>query len=146
MSFCIAKIGNKRLKVQHKQIRPSDQQHRDQSQGFYGGVGGPGGDGGFQRSHYASQLPPSGPMAAQSMGPSSPWLGPPPPAVSSGAEDGGAGGQAGIHPNGVPKNPAGHDGVSDPTSGVVGGADAGLSPLASLEPLRNALPDVPGND
>lgn len=139
-------IGNKRLKVQHKQIRPTDQQHRDNSQGFYGGVGGGPGDGNFQRSAYASHLPPSGPMAAQSMGPSSPWLAPPQPSVPAGGEDTGAGGQPGINHNNAPPNPAVHDGVSDPTSGVVVAADAGLSPLASLEPLRNALPDVPGTE
>lgn len=126
--------------MQHKQIRPTDQQHRDNSQGYYGGVGG--GDGNFQRSAYASHLPPSGPMAAQSMGPSSPWLAPPQQAVPQGGEDATA---AINHNNGHPSGP-GHDGVSDPSPGVVGSADTGLSPLASLEPLRNALPEVPGNE
>lgn len=134
--------------MQHKQIRPSDQQHRDNSQGFYGGVGGggAGGDGNFQRSAYPSHLPPSGAMAAQSMGPSSPWLAPPQQAGPPGGEDTGGDRQPGMTPNNGASNPAGHDGVPDTTSGVVGSADGGLSPLASLEPLRNALPDVPGND
>lgn len=136
-------IGNKRLKVQHKQIRPSDQQHRDNSQGFYG-VGG-GGDGGFQRSTYASHLPPSGPMAAQSMGPSSPWLTPPQQQGQPVADDVAASGQPVLNPSGGPPNPPVHDGVSDHTTGVVG-TDGGLSPLASLEPLRNALPDVAGSE
>lgn len=126
-------IGNKRLKVQHKQIRPSDQQHRDTAQGYFGV-----GDGTFQRSPYASHLPPSGPMAAQSMGPSSPWLAPPQASVQAGGEDGG--GSAVMNHTGA-QNPTGHDGVSDP-----GVSDAGLSPLASLGPLGDALPDVAGKD
>lgn len=139
-------IGNKRLKVQHKQIRPSDQQQRDNSQGFYGGVGG--GEGNFQRPAYSSHLPPSGPMAAQSMGPSSPWLAP--PATAPVGEDAGDG-QPGMNPGIDPPNPTGVVEVvpGDPSSsGVVGAAAgaSGLSPLASLEPLRNALPDVPGTE
>lgn len=120
--------------MQHKQIRPSDN-HRDNSQGFY--VGGPD-DGGFQRPPYGSHLPPSGAMAAQNMG-SSPWLAQPPqPAVPIG-EEAMAGGQPGMGStdNGAP-NPPGVD--SDPSANVP------LSPLANLEPLLSALPDVAGSE
>jgi hypothetical protein len=127
-------IGNKRLKVQHKQIRPSDNL-RDNSPGFYD-VGA--GDGGFQRPPYGSHLPPSGAMAAQNMG-SSPWLSQPPqPGVPIG-EEAGAGGQPGMGSteNGA-TNPPGVD--SDPS------ANGPLSPLANLEPLLSALPDVAGSE
>jgi hypothetical protein len=53
-------VGNKRLKVQHKQIRPKDLHNdRDEDDGGFGGqpVGGT-----FPQFH-PSSLPPSGPMA-----------------------------------------------------------------------------------
>jgi len=130
------KIGNKRLKVQHKQIRPSDQNHRD-PQDFYGATG----QGNFPRSAYSHHLPPSGALAAQNMGPSSPWLAQNVP----GADDGG--GQPGMNQDNNPANGPG-DGVTDPSTGVVLGSPDGsaLSPLANLDPLRNALPDVSGNE
>lgn len=130
------------MKVQHKQIRPQDQQHRDNPQGFYGGGGGmgSGGDGNFQRSGYPSHLPPSGPMAAAQ----SPWHNHP--------QQNPGGGDVGGDPNRPPEMnadnanpPSSADGAPD--SGVVMPDNtAGLSPLGSLEPLRNALPEVPGND
>jgi hypothetical protein len=131
----VSQIGNKRLKVQHKQIRPSDN-HRDNSPGFYGGGAV---DGSFQRPPYGSHLPPSGAMAAQNMG-SSPWLAQPPlPAVPIG-EEGGASGQPGMcnTDNGAPNPPGVVD--SDPSP------NGPLSPLANLEPLRSALPDVAGSE
>merc|ERR1712151_1152621 len=54
-------IGNKRLKVQHKQIRPSDQQNRDNSQAGYS-MSSAGTDSTYQRTSYSSHLPPSGAM------------------------------------------------------------------------------------
>lgn len=54
-----------------------------------------------------------------------------------------------MNPDDIASNTPGVDGVPDPSSGVViGNPDGGsaLSPLSSLEPLRNALPDVAGNE
>lgn len=138
-------IGNKRLKVQHKQIqsRPSDNQ-RDNEQGFYVGVGGV--EGNFQHGGYGSHLPPSGAgaMAAHNMGPSSPWLDAP--------QGGGVVGDDGIQPSLNPgmnaTNGPGLDGATDPSAGVggIGNPEGALSPLANLDPLLNALPDVPGTE
>ena len=81
-------------------------------------------------------------MAAQNMGqnmgpPASPWLTQPPqPTVPTGDEAGG--GQPVLNPDTGASNPPGVDG-SDPSAGP-------LSPLASLDTIRNALPDVPGNE
>lgn len=65
-SSSFPQIGNKRLKVQHKQIRPSDQ-HQDRSYGqSYDGTGGSYGRG------QMNSFPPSGPMG----GPPAGWFGP----------------------------------------------------------------------
>ena len=125
--------------MQHKQIRPNDPQHQDDSQGFYGGVGG-GGGGNFQRGGYGSHLPPSGAMAAHNMGSSSPWL-----AAPQGG-DGAGGGQPGINPDNNASTTPGLDGAADSSGVGMGTSDGALSPLANLDPLLNALPDVPGNE
>ena len=76
---------------------------------------------------YASRLPPSGPTAPQNLPANSPWNQPPPePTADVTGVDGADGAVA---------NP--------PSSGGAPDAAAGVG-LASLEPLRNALPDVPG--
>lgn len=75
-------------------------------------------------------------MAAHNMmNPSSPWLSAPQGGVSGG-DDGAGGGQPGINP----------DGIASSTPGLDGAAEGALSPLASLEPLRDALPDVSGSE
>jgi len=118
--------------VQHKQIRPSDQEPPNHGPNFFVGVGGQQGNFYQQRGGHGAQLPPSGPMAA--MGPGSPW--------AQGAipgDDGAQGGTSDI--NTTDNNP------EDSSANVgLGSPDGALSPLASLEPLRNALPDVAGND
>jgi len=161
-------IGNKRLKVQHKQIRPSDQQSRDNTQGVYT-MNAAGANSAHQRSPYGSHLPPSGAMAAaQSLPATSPWYesgrgtGLQSSAVaemtaktqdSQELERNAAVGV--VDNNNVTGNALATDnnGISGPTlnntSPSTGNilttteGSSGLSPLtASLEPLRNALPDV----
>jgi len=159
-------IGNKRLKVQHKQIRPSDQHHDRNSsqnqhhQGGYdshsgGGMGGGqygmhtgSGHGGGQMS---SSLPPSGPMAASTHN-------------SSGIiHNDGSNNWYNRHGAGAASETAGDKGVitdqqqtsegsgagiqhsSEPVGNSAAVADTSTSvdgPLAGLEPLRNALPEV----
>ena len=148
------KIGNKRLKVQHKQIRPSDQHHErsHHSSTTHGGFDMNTGFGGV------SSLPPSGPMAAMS---NSSWYG------NSRASMGGhhvpGGGslpEAGDGAAGQPQEPqqqvsseedaavtrsnlnSGPEGAgtSEPSKSPI------ASPLSSLEPLRQALPDVGNGD
>lgn len=53
-------IGNKRLKVQHKQIRPKDMQDRE---GAYGYTGSHGDATSHSRPQFSSPLPPAGPMS-----------------------------------------------------------------------------------
>mmetsp|Transcript_118266 Transcript_118266/g.331235 ORF Transcript_118266/g.331235 Transcript_118266/m.331235 type:complete len:601 (-) Transcript_118266:84-1886(-) len=119
-------VGNKRLKVQHKQIRSSDQ-HNDRNDsyshhsGFDDQMGGGQGRG--------QMLPPSGAMmpGANNIG----WF----------VQQGGA------MPDPIGVNEEAHDGNSGAPEGnstnaaVVSGSD----PLSGLEPLRQALPDV-GSD
>lgn len=123
--------------MQHKQIRPSDQhqEQRDNAQGFYGVGGGAGADANF-RGGYGSHLPPSGAMAAHNMmNPASPWLSAP-QGGAPGGDDGTGGGQPVMNP----------DAIASSTPGLDVAAEGALSPLASLEPLRDALPDVSGNE
>lgn len=160
-------IGNKRLKVQHKQIRPSDQQNRDNAQGGYS-MNAPGADNSYQRS-YASHLPPSGAMAAQGLHPTSPWYesrrGPAsqPSTVAEVAAQTSQEHQeldrnvAAVDSNNAASNSPATDNAAlagptnnntSPSPGVIlktTEGSSGLSPLASLEPLRNALPDVSSN-
>ena len=75
-------------------------------------------------------------MAAHNMmNASSPWLATPQGGVPGG-EDVAGGGQPVINP----------DGIASSTPGLDGAAEGALSPLASLEPLRDALPDVSGKE
>lgn len=112
-------IGNKRLKVQHKQIRPKDiQQERDHMHGY-----GMPSDGGYDRPQHGSSLPPSGPGAPSG------WLG------------------AASHGNDMPGSvPESHDGKADEgteqTSTSTSGENQGISPLTSLGTLQEALPEV----
>lgn len=115
-------IGNKRLKVQHKQIRPKDVQHdRDHMHGY-----GMPADGYNDRPQHGTSLPPSGPGAANS------WLS----ASPHGNEMTGS----------MPESK--HDGTVDEgteqTSTSTNGENQGMSPLQSLGPLQDALPEVSG--
>lgn len=110
-------VGNKRLKVQHKQIRSHD--HQQQHHSNFG-------EGGYPRGDMPSSLPPAG----------------------DGWYDG-AKAPPQSHPGDV-QNVEGK--VDENTESTLVGAlpelpknldsVGGLTPLASLEPLRNALPDV----
>lgn len=117
-------IGNKRLKVQHKQIRPKDiQQDRDHMQGY--GMA----DDGYDASAHGSSLPPSGPGAASN------WL------HSSGAQE-----PVDSHDS---KYDEGTEQTSTSTNGetpvsVSNEGPKGMSPLTSLGTLQDALPEVSG--
>ena len=118
-------IGNKRLKVQHKQIRPKDiQQDRDHMHGY--------GMDGYDRPH-GSSLPPSGPGAAGN------WLGGPSGNdMTGGITDGHDG-----------KIDEGTEQTSTSTNGetplsLSNEGPKGMSPLASLGTLQDALPEASG--
>jgi RNA recognition motif-containing protein len=143
-SFSLFQIGNKRLKVQHKQIR--DQQHdsrpqnQNQNQNRYDNnmVGG-GNGGGFGRGHMSPSLPPSGPMAVmgwydnqappEEHGPDGSFPGAPPDPQQQQHPEHQQQQQEQLQEEGPPNAGA-------PTEG------SGTDPLASLEPLRQALPEV----
>mmetsp|Transcript_44697 Transcript_44697/g.107830 ORF Transcript_44697/g.107830 Transcript_44697/m.107830 type:complete len:161 (-) Transcript_44697:996-1478(-) len=125
-------IGNKRLKVQHKQIRSAEQPH-DRQGGHHGGGGGynnhmggnhggGGGGGGNHggRGYMPSSLPPSGPMAMSAAG-------------------GGGGGwyQSGA---GNIETAASKDVVNETEDGT------GPSSFATMDPLRQSLPEVDGTN
>jgi len=122
-------IGNKRLKVQHKQIRPRDLHlDRDNSHGSFGVSSSDGGYG----SHFSS-LPPSGPTASQNT-----WF------DNSGRSNSNGSGKA-------PHNAETKQDESTELTTSTSTAETQLqlgsneSPLASLGTLQNALPDVAGN-
>jgi len=125
-------IGNKRLKVQHKQIRSAEQPH-DRQGGHHGGGGGynnhmggnhggGGGGGGNHggRGYMPSSLPPSGPMAMSAAG-------------------GGGGGwyQSGA---GNIETAASKDVVNETEDGT------GPSSFSTMDPLRQSLPEVDGTN
>lgn len=121
-------IGNKRLKVQHKQIRSKDSDDRDAS-GSYGVIHG---DGSYQESQYTSALPPSGPGANQNLWYDDHQI----PADGEGGETPGRQDEAIDFPN----TSVG----GEPSSALTSGNEAS-SPLESLGKLQSALPEVPGN-
>jgi hypothetical protein len=121
-------IGNKRLKVQHKQIRSKDFDDRDAS-GSYGVTHG---DGSYQESQYTSALPPSGPGANQNLWYDDHQI----PADGEGGETPGRQDEAIDFPN----TSVG----GEPSSALTSGNEAS-SPLESLGKLQSALPEVPGN-
>lgn len=124
-------IGNKRLKVQHKQIRSADQQHDRAGNAGYDQAGVHQGAGGnFGRGYMPSELPPSGPMAMNAG-----WY-------NNRAEP--AGGMEGAVAVGA------LDGEQEPREEQVnpGGPtedSAGANALSSMDPLRQSLPEVEGN-
>lgn len=109
-------IGNKRLKVQHKQIRSAEQQH-DRGQGGHHGGGYNQSDGnqggGYGRGYMPNNLPPSGPMAM-----SAGWY----------------------------QSNAGNIETSNSNDVVGGETDDGAGPssFSSMDPLRQSLPEVDG--
>jgi CUG-BP- and ETR3-like factor len=126
-------IGNKRLKVQHKQIRSKD------ISDMQGGFGMPG-EGGYHRSSMSS-LPPSGASASQN---NNMWY----DRKTDSHDD----------EEGSPEAPKQPDEGTELTSTSTetplhlgsssnnnNNNEQQQSPLASLGTLQNALPDVPGN-
>lgn len=124
-------IGNKRLKVQHKQIRPKDiQQERDHIHGY----GGMQSEGGYDRQHQGGSLPPSGPSAAGN------WFG-----DTAGEEV-----ATQIQDTHDGKTDEGTEQTSTSTNGETplsmsnDGSKGMSSPLASLGTLQDSLPEAPG--
>jgi RNA recognition motif-containing protein len=118
-------IGNKRLKVQHKQIRRQDLLDQDSLQDSFGG----------NYQSYPS-LPPSGPNANQHL-----WFD---TARSTELSDESQEQQE------LEQDDVGADlDDTSPPRDEVGGADTDdnkqASPLANFSQLQNALPDIPGN-
>eukprot|EP00934_Nitzschia_sp_Nitz4_P007917 Nitzschia sp. Nitz4//scaffold147_size54853//22601//24581//NITZ4_006617-RA/size54853-augustus-gene-0.4-mRNA-1//-1//CDS//3329536693//7907//frame0 len=107
-------IGNKRLKVQHKQIRPNDQ-HGDRGASNAGGNN-------MYDNRQGGTPPPYGSRGAGSLPPAGPgnnvWVQPPEGGV-------GAGGTLVEGENVGSEQPLGTD------------------PMSNMDPLREALPDVP---
>jgi hypothetical protein len=138
------------LKVQHKQIRPGDQNFDREhgGSGYDDGIGGhyvnPHAGGAYGRGG-GMNLPPSGPMAA-SVG----WYsrhGPPPPGGPMPQDAAAAAGMvdAGMNPAhyedpavGVPPGEAPPSGHGQEEASAVTGAD----PLSNMDPIRQSLPDV----
>lgn len=116
-------IGNKRLKVQHKQIRGDQPRNTfaEQHAGDPSFMPRPG-------------LPHGGPPPTMGMNPTPPWYEAGAP-VAHGAEE-----QNEIEGNADDKT--GTPGLASISGDQSSGA---LSPLATMEPLRSALPDVAGH-
>ena len=116
--FALTQVGNKRLKVQHKQIRPKDL-HNDRDDD--GGFGMPPIGGNY--SQFQS-LPPSGAMASQNL-----WYG----RKEHDSKDGGADEGAELTTTATETD----------NSLQYGPVESGG--LATMSSLQNALPDVAGN-
>jgi len=139
-------IGNKRLKVQHKQIRPAEQQNHDMSHGMHGhhhGGRGRGGRGGYGGRGGGNNLPPSGSMTMPSTGwynnnPGSPSVTPveaDPQHVVVVLGDGPSNSTNVAAAENVNTSPA-----------VIGEEEQKVNadPLSSMEPLRQSLPEMGG--
>lgn len=143
-------IGNKRLKVQHKQIRPAEQNH-DMNHGahhhHHHGGRGRGGRGAYGGRGGGNNLPPSGSMPMPPNG----WYNN--NDVSPSAVPGDVGS---VDPQHVvvvlgdgPSNSTNVATVeSVSASGAVSGQDdpttSTTDPLSSMDPLRQSLPDIGG--
>jgi len=138
LNLFLFQIGNKRLKVQHKQIRRQDLHDRDPLDNYAGG-GPPEMDANYQRD-FPSTLPPSGPGANQNL-----WFEQGAPGAGGDDEqhpeaspDGGAGGDAAT---GGDRAPAGT--ISDDNNNNINHEED--SPLANFDQaLHKALPDIAG--
>lgn len=151
-------IGNKRLKVQHKQIRPAEQQNQDVNQGVHGSGGHPhhhGGRGRGGRGAYGGRggnnLPPSGSMTMSSTG----WYGNNDLNKSSAIPSAAPSDVASADPQHVVvvlgDGPSNSTNVATAESvsalAVVSGQDdqkSNTDPLSSMDPLRQTLPDMGG--
>lgn len=160
-------IGNKRLKVQHKQIRPKDVHTNDRENGGGGGGGGYGVDAGVvggagnnsygNTGHMMHTLPPSGPSGWYDRK-SVPASGQQGPGVEGGSAGGGddqnteltsvtsTGGDTALGLSGTPVSAGEHTNGGGGGGGAGGGGGGGgpssVSPLASLGSLQSALPNV----
>ncbi len=146
VSKYVIQIGNKRLKVQHKQIRPAEQQNHDMSHGMHGhhhGGRGRGGRGGYGGRGGGNNLPPSGSMTMPSTGwynnnPGSPSVTPveaDPQHVVVVLGDGPSNSTNVAAAENVNTSPA-----------VIGEEEQKVNadPLSSMEPLRQSLPEMGG--
>lgn len=153
-------IGNKRLKVQHKQIRPTEQQNQEMNHGVHAGGGHPqhhgsgrgrGGRGAFSGRGGGNNLPPSGPVNMGSSG----WynnndLTSPPasPSATTGDVASADNQNVVVLLGDGPSNSANVSTVESVNTPAAVAAPEEQSqvmdPLASMDPLRNALPDMGG--
>jgi hypothetical protein len=128
----ILQIGNKRLKVQHKQIHSSDENHdrAGRNAGYDQSGGHQGGGGHYGRGYMPSSLPPSGPMAMNAG-----WYNNR-SAPSGAMESAGTVGSLASdqEPTEEEANPSGS--TEDNT---------GANALSSMDPLLQSLPEVEGN-
>jgi len=115
-------IGNKRLKVQHKQIRPGDQ---NMERGMNPGYDMQRGNGAAYGQGMVSSMGPSGHMASSSDG----WYG---------EHDGDMAGDFEATPDQQE-----YEGTAVPV--VSEDSSSGVDPLSGLEPLRQALPETDNN-
>jgi CUG-BP- and ETR3-like factor len=150
-------IGNKRLKVQHKQIRPAEQQNQDIGHGMHGGGGGGhsqhhGGRGGFGgRGGGGNNLPPSSSMSVPSTG----WYhnddlnNPPGPPTATPGDATSTDSQHVVVVLGDGPSNSNNMATSETVnaSAAAIGEDAQkviVDPLSSMDPLRRSLPDMGG--
>jgi len=154
-------IGNKRLKVQHKQIRLSEQQDQDLNLGVdvggshpkhHGGGRGRGGRGAFN-GRGGNNLPPSGSMAMPSTG----WYdnndlnyAPASPSTTSGDVPSADSPSVVVVLGDGPSNSTNVTTTETVSaSAAVPGQDeqrASKDPLSSMDPLRHSLPDMGSGD
>jgi hypothetical protein len=125
--FISSQVGNKRLKVQHKQIRQKDMLDHDHD--AQGGYGIPPGDGSYQR-------PPQFPSGhVDSASGENLWYDDSQAPESSQVE--------GVPGEGGPMPDEGTDQTG--TSNEAGPPPDSLSPLDNMGTMQNALPDVTGS-
>ena len=135
-------IGNKRLKVQHKQIRPSEQQNQDGGHGMHSHHGGRGrGRGGYGGRGAGHHLPPTMPSTgwyhnADLNNPAAPSI---TPGDVTSAEPQHVVVVLGDGPSNS-TNVAAAETVKASEEEQAGQAD----PLSSMDPLRQNLPEIGG--
>jgi hypothetical protein len=129
MNLCRLQIGNKRLKVQHKQIRPRDMQDREESPGesFDAAEG-------YGRGSFSSSLPPSGSNAQSNL-----WY----DSQDAGAETTTTTAVAAAVAN-TTADVMANNNAGKPEDDEAGAEPQPSSPLANLGTLQSALPEVSG--
>eukprot|EP00980_Cylindrotheca_fusiformis_P002898 scaffold675_cov103-Cylindrotheca_fusiformis.AAC.9 len=136
-------IGNKRLKVQHKQIRSADQQQDRGGHGQgYDQSGGNQGGASYGRGYMSSALPPSGPMASNASSGSGGGGWHPAQQERSGPADSA---EAAVVGGLASSDQEPEQQVNPNESGEDNNNNTGANALSSMDPLRQSLPEVEGN-